>query len=46
MLLKDSEYMGDSSFKQIEKLLDKVDYDGDEYKEEFEDLVMTMKKRD
>ena len=46
MLLKDSENMGDSSFKQIEKLLDKVDYDGDEYKEEFEDLVMTMKKRD
>lgn len=46
MLLKDSEYMGDSSFKQIENLLDEVDFDGDEYKEEFEDLVMTMKKRD
>lgn len=46
MLLKDSENKGDSSFKQIKSLLKQVDAGDDEYKDEFEDLVGKMKKRD
>ena len=46
MLLKDSDNKGDSSFKQINSLLKRVDVGDDEYKDEFADLVNKMKKRD
>lgn len=45
MLLRDSENKGSSSYRQIERLLDKVDTRRDEYKEEFTELVKTMRGR-
>ncbi len=39
MLLKDSEYQEDASFRQIQRMLEQTDLDGDEYKEEFRELV-------
>lgn len=42
MLLKDSEYREDADFRQINRLLAKADFAGDEYKEEFSGIVDTL----
>lgn len=39
MLLKGSEYQEDASFRQLQRMLEKADIDGDEYREEFCELV-------
>ncbi len=39
MILKNSEYQEDASFRKIQKLLDQADIEGDEYKEEFQELI-------
>ena len=42
MLLKDSEYREDADFRQINRLLAKADFAGDEYKEDFSGIVDTL----
>lgn len=44
LLVRDSKYMGTSSFKNIENLLNKVDTGADEYKDEFAYLVKKLKR--
>lgn len=44
LLVRDSKYMGASSFKNIENLLNKVDTKADDYKEEFAYLVKKLKR--
>lgn len=44
LLVRDSKYMGTSSFKNIENLLSKVDTGADDYKEEFTYLVKKLKR--
>lgn len=44
LLVRDSKYMGTSSFKNIESLLNKVDTKADDYKEEFAYLVKKLKR--
>ena len=44
LLVRDSNYKGASSFKNIEDLLDKVDTEADEYKDEFAYLVKKLKR--
>lgn len=43
MLLKDSEYKGNSSIRQVKKILDQTNLGEDEYKEEFVYLVEQMR---
>lgn len=44
LLVRDSNYKGASSFKNIEGLLGKVDTEADEYKDEFAYLVKKLKR--
>ena len=44
LLVRDSKYMGTSSFKNIESLLNKVNTGADEYKDEFAYLVKKLKR--
>ena len=44
LLVRDSEYKGDSSFENVRELLKKVDVDADEYKEEFQHLVRKLQR--
>ncbi len=44
LLVRDSEYKGDSSFAGIESLLEKVDTGADDYKDEFVYLVKKLKR--
>ena len=42
MILKNSEHQEDASLRQIKNLLKQADFDGDEYKEEFRDMVALL----
>lgn len=44
LLVRDSKYMGTSSFANIENLLRKVDTEADDYKDEFAYLVKKLKR--
>ena len=44
LLVRDSEYKGDASFENIRELLNKVDTEADEYKDEFVYLVKKLQK--
>lgn len=44
LLLRDSEYKGDSSYENVRRLLKKVDTDADDYKDEFVYLVKKVQK--
>ena len=46
MLLRNSRYIGDVTYKDVSAQLSKYDYSDDDYKDEFIYLVNTMKRRD
>ena len=46
MLLRNSRYIGDVTYKDVSAHLSKYDYSDDDYKDEFIYLVNTMKRRD
>lgn len=46
MLLRNSRYIGDITYKDVSAQLSKYDYSDDDYKDEFIYLVNTMKRRD
>ena len=46
MLLRNSRYIGDVTYKDVSAQLSKHDYSDDDYKDEFIYLVNTMKRRD
>lgn len=46
MLLRDSRYIGDVTYKDVSAQLSRYDYSDDDYKDEFIYLVNTMKRRD
>lgn len=46
MLLRNSRYIGDVTYKDVSAQLSRYDYSDDDYKDEFIYLVNTMKRRD
>ena len=46
MLLRNSRYIGDVTYKNVSAQLSRYDYSDDDYKDEFIYLVNTMKRRD
>ena len=46
MLMRNSRYIGDVTYKDVSAQLSKYDYSDDDYKDEFIYLVNTMKRRD
>lgn len=46
MLLRNSRYIGDVTYKDVSTQLSRYDYSDDDYKDEFIYLVNTMKRRD
>lgn len=45
LILRDSEYKGDASFKNVRELLDNADTSSDDYKDEFDYLVKKLERQ-